>query len=49
MRLQIQHRGWSPGILITADTDLSAPEFRRQVEARFERTRREIDERYGSG
>lgn len=48
LRLQIQHRGWSPGILIAPDTDLSAPEFRRQVEALFERARREIDARYGS-
>jgi len=48
LRLQIQHRGWSPGLLITPDTDLTAPEFRQQVEALFERTRREIDERYPS-
>ena len=46
LRLQIKHKGWSPGILIKPDTDLTAPEFRRHVETWFERVRREIDERY---
>jgi ATP-dependent Lhr-like helicase len=48
LRLQIQHKGWSPGMLITPDTDLTAPEFRQQVEARFALVCREIDERYGT-
>ena len=48
LRLHIRHRGWSPGLLITPETDLDSDEFREAVRTRFDQTRREIDERYGA-
>jgi hypothetical protein len=43
IRLQITHRGWTPGIPIDPDTDLNAPEFISGVLGRFERTRQQIN------
>jgi hypothetical protein len=41
--LQITHKGWTRGIAIQPDTDLSSPQFAAQVEQRFARTRQQID------
>gem|GEM_PF-1286452 len=43
IRLQITHRGWTPGIPIDPDTDLNAPEFISDVLERFKRTRQQIN------
>jgi hypothetical protein len=41
--LQITHKGWTRGIPIQPDTDLSSPEFLAQLERRFSHTRQQID------
>jgi hypothetical protein len=43
IRLQIAHSGWTPGIVIKADTDLAAPQFALEVLGQFEEARRQID------
>jgi ATP-dependent Lhr-like helicase len=43
IRLQITHRGWTPGIPVDSDTDLNAPEFISEVLGRFEKARQQID------
>jgi hypothetical protein len=43
IRLQITHKGWTPGIAIQPDTDLEDPQFAAQVRTQFERTRQQID------
>lgn len=43
IRLQIAHKGWTPGIVIKPDTDLAAPQFALEVLRQFEETRRQID------
>ncbi|MBD3184117.1 ATP-dependent helicase [Candidatus Poribacteria bacterium] len=44
IRLQITHRGWTPGILIDSDTDLNSPEFMEVFQTRFQKTRQAIDD-----
>ena len=41
--MQITHKGWQRGMLITPETDLNAPEFARDLLERFARTREQID------
>ena len=41
--LHITHRGWVPGIKITHETDLTAPEFLDAFHSQFENTLRHID------
>ena len=41
--LQITHTGWTRGILIHPDTDLSAADFISEILDRFEETRQQID------
>jgi hypothetical protein len=41
--LQVTHKGWTRGIHISPDTDLTSPQFAAQVEREFEKTRRQID------
>jgi len=41
--LQITHKGWTRGIPIEPDTDLSAPDFVFKIRARFEETKKQID------
>ena len=49
IRLQITHRGWTPGFIINSDTDLSAPAFLSEVFQRFESTRQQIDSKLDAG
>jgi len=41
--LQITHKGWTRGISIQPETDLSSPQFAAQVDRQFARTRQQID------
>ena len=49
IRLQITHRGWTPGIIIDPDTDLNAPEFLSEAFGRFETIRQQIDSQLDAG
>ena len=41
--LQITHKGWARGIQIQPDTDLESPQFMKQYQSRFDKTRQQID------
>jgi hypothetical protein len=43
IRLMIKHKGWTPGIVIGPDTDLSDAAFIAEYEEQFAQTRAEID------
>ncbi len=49
IRLQITHRGWTPGIVIEPDTDLSSPEFISAAFGRFESIKQQIDSQLDAG
>ena len=49
IRLQITHRGWTPGIVIDPDTDLNSPEFLSEAFGRFETIRQQIDSQLDAG
>jgi ATP-dependent Lhr-like helicase len=43
IRLQIAHKGWSPGILIYPETELDAGDFAKKFDAQFRKTCAQID------
>ena len=43
IRLQITHKGWTPGILIDPYTDVSSSEFISEVLKRFNWTKQQVD------
>ncbi len=43
IRLQIAHKGWTPGIVIGPDTDLNGVTFEAEFKKQFEGTRQQID------
>lgn len=49
IRLQITHRGWTPGFIIDPKTDINSPEFISQAFERFESIRQQIDSQLDAG